>query len=251
MNPPTIAVVAGATGAVGEGIVLALLAHGWHVHALGRDAAKLDALSSRTPRLQQSQLRLHVQDFEDDASTSKTCETVLASSGKVDLVIASIGGWWQGPSLPHTTLADWRAVMRNNLDAHFLCVRQWWPVLQANPQSAYIMINGGAALSPAPLAGAVSVAASAQLMMKNALAADMQHAAPNTSPRVYSVLANTPVFTRNRTQGQANWLNTEDLTNACLICFEDHARMHHGQTLALSQKAEASKQNGDLPAHWY
>ncbi len=241
-SKPFVCVIAGATGAIGEGIALVLLADGWQVHALGRDAGKLQALHSQTPDGLRTHLHVHVQDFEDEASMDRACQAVLATSGRVDLVIASIGGWWQGPSLAQTTLADWRKVMQSNLDAHFLCARQWWPVLLANKQSAYVMINGGAALSPVPHAGPVSIAAGAQLILKNVLAAESL----NNSPRVYSVLANTPVITRKRPHGPVQWLDTQDLAKACVQCFEDTERMHNGASLVLHHKETAHAEASNL-----
>jgi NAD(P)-dependent dehydrogenase (short-subunit alcohol dehydrogenase family) len=243
---PQTAVVAGATGAVGEGVVLALISAGWHVHALGRNRDKLNSLMKRAAVHAQALLSIHVQDFEDEASTCRVCQRVMAHTDKVDMVIASIGGWWQGATIVQMPFADWRKVMQSNLDAHFLCAQQWWPVLLKQPQSAYVMINGGAALSPVPHAGAVSVAAAAQLMLKNVLATESHRHAP----RVYSVLANTPVITRDRSQGQASWLNTQDLAAACLACFEDSDGLHHGATLVLNEKTAQAIDNNVEPIHW-
>jgi NAD(P)-dependent dehydrogenase (short-subunit alcohol dehydrogenase family) len=243
---PLVSVVAGATGAVGEGIALALLAAGWHVHAMGRDAVKLQTLVSKAPDNLRLHLHTHAQDFEDEKAVDETCRDVLATEGQVDMVVASLGGWWQGPDLAQTALADWRKVMHNNLEAHFLCARQWWPVLRANPQSAYVMINGGAALSPVAQAGPVSVAAGAQLSLKNALAAESHIMAP----RVYSVLANTPVITRDCPAGRAGWLDTLDLANACISCFEDLDKSHHGATLMLNPKMNHSNHEYAKFAAW-
>jgi NADP-dependent 3-hydroxy acid dehydrogenase YdfG len=225
-----IAVVAGATGAVGEGVVFALLAAGWVVHALGRDSAKLDLLVKRAPKKVQAHLHTHLQDFEDIASTDHVCKRVISSAGKVDMVVASIGGWWQGPCLLETSLSDWRMVIRNNLDAHLLCAQQWLPTLNQNPKAAYVLINGGAALHPVLTAGAVSIAAAAQIMLKSALANE----SGSQGTRIYGVLANTPVITRDRPQGNAQWLTTADLANACLTCFEDVSRLHVGESLVLN-----------------
>jgi NADP-dependent 3-hydroxy acid dehydrogenase YdfG len=212
----------------------------------GRDAVKLEALVSRTPTNLRTHLHTHAQDFEDEKVMDRSCRDVLAIAGQVDLVIASLWGWWQGPDLSQTALADWRNVMRNNVESHFLCARQWWPVLRANPQSAYVLINGGAALSPVPNAGPVAVAAGAQLSLKNALAAELL----NKSPRVYSVLANTPVITRDRSQGRACWLDTVDLANACISCFEDFNKSRHGATLVLNPKLNHSNHEYAKFATW-
>ncbi len=227
-----VAVVVGATGAVGEGITLSLLTAGWQLHVLGRSTSKLEDLVNKTPQKLRMHLHTHAQNFEDESSMDEVCQAVLAISGRVDMVVASIGGWWQGSSMTQTTLADWRKVMRNNIDTHFLCAKQWWPVLLANTQSAYVMINGSAALSPVPHAGPASVAAGAQLIIKNALAAESH----GNAPRVYGVLANTPIITRNRAHGQAQWINTQDVADACISCYADTNRLHHGATLVLNEK---------------
>jgi NAD(P)-dependent dehydrogenase (short-subunit alcohol dehydrogenase family) len=174
-----------------------------------------------------------VQDFEDIASTDHVCKRVISSAGKVDMVVASIGGWWQGPSLLETSLSDWRTVLRNNLDAHLLCAQQWLPTLNQNPRAAYVFINGGAALHAVPTAGAVSVVAAAQIMLKSALANE----SGSQGARIYGVLANTPVITRDRSQGNAQWLTTADLANACITCFEDVSRKHTGKTIVLNVKS--------------
>lgn len=230
-----VAVVVGATGAVGEGIALSLLNAGWQLHVIGRNAAKLENLLYKTSPHLHRHLHLHVQSFEDEESMNAACQAVLAISGHVDMVVASIGSWWQGSSLAQTTLADWRKVMRDNIETHFLCAKQWWPVLLANSQAAYVMINGSAALTPVPHAGPSSVAAGAQLIMKNALAAESH----NKSPRVYGVLANTPIITRDRMYGKAHWINTQDVADACLSCYADTERLHHGATLVLNEKTIA------------
>jgi NADP-dependent 3-hydroxy acid dehydrogenase YdfG len=244
---PLVGVVAGATGALGEGITLALLAAGWRVHALGRDAEKLQSLVSRVPGNLRTNLQTHSQDFENAISTEKTCENVLAASSYVDMVVASIGAWWQGPLLHETSLEDWRAVMCNSLDAHFLCAKQWLPALRQNAQSAYVMINGGAALSPVPHAGAISVSATAQLALKNILVVE----ARDKPPRVYSVLANTPVITKHRREGKSGWLTTTDIAEACSYCHQDFSRTHHGATLTLNEKPSPSTAITQSKANWH
>jgi NAD(P)-dependent dehydrogenase (short-subunit alcohol dehydrogenase family) len=227
------AVVTGATGAVGSGIVHALLQAGWQVHAVGRDQAKLKQLTENTRIPSPEQLHCHMQTAFDAQAMAQVRSNVLAISPSLQLVVASLGGWMQGPRLVEMDTAHWQEAMQNNLQSHWLCAKQWLPALAQNASAAYVLINGGAALAPVPGAGAVSVAAGAQITLKNALARESY---PN-GPRVYTVLANTPVITQTRPHGPSTWLGTDDIAHGCIACFEDSAATHHGKTLVLGEKA--------------
>jgi NAD(P)-dependent dehydrogenase (short-subunit alcohol dehydrogenase family) len=226
------AIVVGATGAVGAGIVDALLSFGWQVHAIGRDQKKLSILQENVLKEYQQRLHCHAQHGFNAVEMARVRARVLEISPRLQLVIASLGGWKQGGKMVEVDVAQWSAVMRDNLDSHWLCAKQWLPALEQDANAAYVLINGGAALVPVPGAGPVSVAAGAQLSLKAVLA---QESYPQ-GPRVYSVLANTPVITRARPQVQKAWLSTEDIARGCIECFEDQAATKHGATLVLGRK---------------
>jgi NAD(P)-dependent dehydrogenase (short-subunit alcohol dehydrogenase family) len=226
------AVVCGATGAVGSGIAYALLASGWRVHAIGRDQSKLDALINDAPLEKKRDLHCHLQASFDASETDRIHANVVAISRSLQLVVASLGGWAQGPRLLDVSAAQWASAMQNNLDSHWLCAKQWLPALEQNEKSAYVLINGGAALAPVLGAGPVSVAAVAQLGLKAALAKETYP----KGPRVYAVLANTPVITRVRPQGLPSWIGTDDIAKACIDCFHDIGAKKHGATLIVGEK---------------
>jgi NAD(P)-dependent dehydrogenase (short-subunit alcohol dehydrogenase family) len=226
------AVVCGATGAVGSGIAYALLASGWRVHAIGRDQSKLDELGNNRPKLNKDRLHCHLQTNFNVSEMDRIRANVIAISPRLQLVVASLGGWVQGLRLIDVSAAQWSSVMQNNLDSHWLCAKQWLPALEHNEKSAYVLINGGAALAPVHGAGPVSVAAVAQLGLKAALATE----AYPKGPRVYAVLANTPVITRSRPQGLPSWIGTDDIAQACVDCFDDIGAVKHGATLIVGEK---------------
>jgi NAD(P)-dependent dehydrogenase (short-subunit alcohol dehydrogenase family) len=230
------AVVSGATGAVGSGIAYALLELGWRVHAIGRDENKLKELIDLASVTNRAHLHSHLQQTFEESEILRVRQDVPAISPRIHLAIASLGGWAQGLRLLEIDTVQWSDVMRSNLEAHWLCAKQWLPVIEQSKDSAYVLINGGAALDPVTGAGPVSIAAAAQLALKAALA---KESFPN-APRVYTVLANTPVITRLRPHGSELWIDAADVGRGCVRCFEDSVGAKHGATLVLGNKVSGT-----------
>lgn len=199
--PDGVVVVAGATGAVGEGITAALLAAGHRVVAVSRSAERVATLRSRLG-VDADRLQAAV----GDLGTPDTARAVTAglTGQPVEAVVVSVGGGWrQGPPLVEVSLEEWRAVLDAGLTVHLVAAQALLPLVRAG--GAYVAVNGSAALEPVVGAGPISVAAAAQLALARALAAEH----PDT--RVRSLLLMTPVISRRRPEGPEGWLTTEQV----------------------------------------
>ncbi len=230
-------VIGGASGAVGTGIVRHCLSQGHQVVAVVRDEAKKrllqDALGedSRTLEL----LHFVVGAYEDEAGITHL-QGQLERLGRVDIVVASLGGWYHGPSLARLPLADWNAVVNNSLSSHFHFAKALMPTLEKQRGGVYVMINGGAAEFPAPQSGVISVMAAAQKMMAQVL----HQEARAHGVQVFGVAAFALVQT-DRTAGVPGlWLSAEDIA-AYVLNLVEHpapATEHYWHKLQSS---------GDLP----
>src|SRR5271166_4641425 len=133
-------VVAGGTGEVGEGIVRQLALAGATVIVPARSEAKLDAIRQRLGK-ERERVQGMVGEF---ATLPDACEIRdrILEGGPVDIVVASLGGWWQGGTLPEVAMEEWDRVIENNLTTHFVVARTYIPVLQGREGSRYIQITG-------------------------------------------------------------------------------------------------------------
>ena len=104
-----LALVAGGAGAVGEGVVRALLAAGARVAVPSRTAERLDALAERLGR--PDGLVGLVGDVGDEAGAVAVRDELVVTAGPPDLVVASVGGWRSGPPLSETPVQVWRDVV--------------------------------------------------------------------------------------------------------------------------------------------
>jgi NAD(P)-dependent dehydrogenase (short-subunit alcohol dehydrogenase family) len=212
------AVVAGGTGAVGEGIVRTLAGAGVTVLVPARSREKLDRLRDRLHASAAARVHGDVVALDDVAAVEAWRDGVVREHGPIDAVVASLGGWWQGEPLARLDEATWRKVLDDGLHAHFRFARAMVPHLAARPTS-YTFVNGFSARAPYPLAGPVSVSAAAQLMLAQVLAAEHQEA-----PLRVNALVLGPVITRVRPSGQTGWITADDVGRIALAVARGDAR---------------------------
>lgn len=239
--------VLGAAGDVGEGLVRRLLAHGAQVSAVSRNADRLRALADRldvtrpTSELAgdaRARLTLHVADVghPDDGPRLRDALAEEALHG----VVVSLGGWRQGARVVDMSVAVWQEALDQSLGAHHHAARLLLPLVQDVSHGSYTLINGGAAQHPVPGAGAMCVAAAAQLMLKDVLAAEHQ----NDAVRVNTLLLATPVRTRSRPSGADGWISADDAGNWASYLLSP-VSAHRGATVVLDARHAA---RGGLPA---
>ncbi|MGD1840622.1 MAG: SDR family NAD(P)-dependent oxidoreductase [Thermonemataceae bacterium] len=201
-------VLAGGTGAVGEGIAKALISDGATIIVPFRTEAKKEQLQDYLTESPREQLVLYKANVGDPKGVKAFKTQVINEFGKIDMTIASLGGWVQGHDLVDTPIDLWQEILQNNLTSHFLFASAFVPVLKAQNEGLYVNINGGAQDFVAPKAGSMTIISSAQEAMTRVL----HEEAKKASYRIRSVAAFTPVKTRARgEQVQPNWVSAEDI----------------------------------------
>lgn len=218
-----IVVIAGGTGAVGEGIVKSLLHEGAITIVPVRTKAKGEVLKSYVQDHQNLYLWENEESEDDNAANLK--KWVVEKFGRIDLAIASLGGWYQGGRLDQMPTEDWHMVMNNNLNSHFYFAKAMMSYFHEVDAGMFVMINGGAAEMVVPGAASMSIIAMAQLTMTQALAAE----AKGTNIKVHSVIAITPVKTRARPVTPPSWISAEEIGDYILGLFvkRDGAQVVH------------------------
>lgn len=226
-----MAVVAGGTGDVGEGVVRSFLGAGARVVVPSRSGAALAALRERLTAAgsDPGDALVGVEaNVGDEAGALAFRESLLDRGLLPDAVVASLGGWWSGPQLARLPLARWQEAVDMGLTAHFVCAKTLLPLLAEREGTSYTFVNGGAALHPVPGSGPVSVSAAAQAMLKDVFAAE------TPGVRVQTLLLATPVLTRSRPDGPAEWV-TADAAGAYAVHLASPAgAVSRGQTVVFS-----------------
>lgn len=204
--------VAGASGAVGEGIVAELLQLGHSVTIVLRKASQFTALKDYldTEGVEINNLNGVVNRFEND----KEIHTLQAelSKKKIDAAIVSLGGWYHGKRLHELPLSDMQQVIEGGLFSHLRFAKSVLPVLEQQGYGHYFMINGGASEHVVPHSGIISIVAAAQKMMTKVLFQEFRE-----SPiHICAVAAFDVVKTRQRANRDDLWLSPREITHYIL-----------------------------------
>jgi 3-oxoacyl-[acyl-carrier protein] reductase len=198
--------VAGGTGGVGEGIVRALLDAGHRVIVPSRSAERLDRLRRDVGGGTALITFTGAIGTIDGARTIR--DRIASEIGRLDVLIPSLGGWWEG-GLLDATPAVWDTVMDEMLRTHYVFAHVFVPVLRAQADGGrYIGIGGGAAYHPIHNSSFVSIAAAAQLMLTRALRREIDDPAVD----ILELVVDGPVRTRDSESiARPEWITADDV----------------------------------------
>ena len=184
-----IAVVTGAGAGIGRATVLALAREGADTVATDIDLVAAERTALEAGKLGRQALALD-HDAGDESHWQRVIEATLSRFGRIDVLVNNAG---IGPtkSLLETSLADWRAVMRVNLDGVFLGTRIALDAMRETAdrprKSSGSIINMSSVLGQVGLAETAPYCASKAGVRLLTKAAALESAAKGWSVRVNSV----------------------------------------------------------------
>jgi 3-oxoacyl-[acyl-carrier protein] reductase len=228
-----IALIAGGTGTVGECVVRAFLRAGATVIVPSRSADKIASLREFLGDDAGQRLTTLVADIGDPQGAETLRAQVLERFGRLDTVVASLGGTWEArlPTI-EVPVETWDEYHQSNLKAHFLAARTLLPVLAQRPRSSYTLLGGVSALVPVPLYSPVAINSAAQLMMARILMQEMK----TTRVRINQVMCGY-INTRARAgHARPEWITADEVGRFCAYLASSEGAMINGGILQLGDK---------------
>ena len=223
-------IVAGGAGAVGEGIVRALIARNCQVVVPSRDGKRLKALQDtlgNPPHLTLLEGNIVDPDDGDDIR-----QQLLKRFTNLDGLVVAVGGWWQGANLLDVSLDTFESQVHRILFSHFVIAKTFLPCLSAsgrNPSATFI--GGSASEDPVPGAGPTSIAGAAQIMLVRALAAES-----TDQPVRINELVLGPVATRKTPTPDPTWITADDVGQVCADLASEASTIR-GQVIRIYDRA--------------
>jgi NAD(P)-dependent dehydrogenase (short-subunit alcohol dehydrogenase family) len=208
--PMKRALVVGAAGDVGQGIVSELLAGGYQVIAAGRTESSLHVLAQRLD----AQLSIVVGSLEDEESTRKLLEQAK-TGGELDVVVVSVNGPRSLKPILEQTVDQLVTTFRSDVLTHFNAAKTFIPKISAG--GCFISIGGGMADFVAPGYSHLSMAQAALRMMLRYFAKEFR----GSSVRIHELLIASMVNGEKRRQeAEPSWVTDADIGRHVLAVLE-------------------------------
>jgi rhamnose utilization protein RhaD (predicted bifunctional aldolase and dehydrogenase)/NAD(P)-dependent dehydrogenase (short-subunit alcohol dehydrogenase family) len=147
-----VALVTGAASGIGKACVGSLLARGAAVVGLDIDS-RIASLHDRPDYLGL------IADVTDETQLAAALERTARTYGGLDMLILNAGMFPPGRRIESLTTMEWDKVMRLNLDANLMLMREAHPLLRLAPNGGRIVVIGSKNV-PAPGPGAAAYSAS-------------------------------------------------------------------------------------------
>ncbi|MDH3371630.1 MAG: bifunctional aldolase/short-chain dehydrogenase, partial [Gammaproteobacteria bacterium] len=166
-----IALVTGAASGIGKACVDSLLARGAAVVGLDINAS-ISSLYNRPDYLGL------VCDVTDEKQLAEALEKTARTFGGLDMLILNAGMFPPGCRIDALGTAEWGKVMRLNLDANLMLMREAHPLLKLAPNGGCVVVIGSKNV-PAPGPGAAAYSASKAALNQLARVAALEWGADN------------------------------------------------------------------------
>lgn len=197
-------VIFGGTGSVGEGILRSYLKSNATVIIPSRSEKSRDNLLDILGEIgKNDRLKFIISDYSTFENAEKTAQKIEQEFGKIDHVIACIGGWWSGGPIWKVTEQAWNNQFVQLATSHMAVARAWIPRL--NNENSYQVISGGSGTHPVEGSGIVSMQHASLIMMARALGLETID-----KTRVFVFVLGV-VNSRNRPAHKSYWITAEQV----------------------------------------
>lgn len=223
---------------MGEYLTQTFLKEGATVIVPSRTQEKLDGLREFLGELAAERLELLVGDLGDPQKAAQVRERVLSRHGKLDAVVASLGGSWE-ERLPllQVSMDTIREYQNSNLNSHLITAQTFLPVLAQHENTSYTLLGGLSAVFPVPLYSPVAIHSAAQLMMVKVLQAELRESPVRINQVMYKI-----INTRARSaHAKPEWVTAGEVAAFIAYLASDEARGLSGGILQFGDRPPRTK----------
>ena len=238
MATKIIAVVTGATGALGSAVTKELLSHGIHVIGTYRTEESVAALRADLGPLIDHFEGLRA-DVTDEASVATLFEAVKREHGQVDILVNIVGTYSGGKEIWNATVEEWDLMMRINLRSAFLCCRAVLPMMIERNYGKIVNIAARPALEKRyrAKAAAYSVSKAGVLVLTETIAEEVKKMDINVNAVLPSTI-DTEENRRNMPQADfSKWVPAAEIAVVIMGLVSDPMRPVSGSAVTVYGKA--------------
>lgn len=157
--------VADGTGAIGAGIVRALLQDDAVVIVPAKSAHKIIWLKEYVADIKTGKLATILTDYPDYDKAFDIAEHITGEFGEIDLAVSVFDTPPASPSLTELEISDWQKMTEENITSTFICARVFLSIMKEKKKGTYITISNADDLEKKPWLTLANIAATTQVEM--------------------------------------------------------------------------------------
>jgi len=227
-----VAVVAGGTGALGQAVTLRLLADGAVVDVPYAVEEERERLTQRVAAADRQRLVVQAVDVIDIKAMTAFAEGIVAARGKIDILVAGVGGF-AGGSLLETDVETWKRMLDLNLTSAFSVAKALVPAMVRARYGRVVVVASRAVVPPAGGFIAYTVAKAGAIAFTQALALETR----THGITVNAVLPSTMDTPANRAampdSDRKGWVPVEAVADAIAMLVREASAHITGTLLAI------------------
>ena len=227
-----VAVVTGGTGALGQAVAMRLLADGAIVAVPYAVEEERERLTQRVATADRQRLILQAADVIDVKAMTAFAEGVVATRGKIDILVAGVGGF-AGGSLLETDLVTWKRMLDLNLTSVFSAAKAVVPAMVRARYGRVVVVASRAVVPPAGGFIAYTVAKAGAIAFTQALSQETRA----QGITVNAVLPSTMDTPANRAgmpdSDRKGWVPVEAVAEAIAMLAREASAHITGTLLAI------------------
>lgn len=230
-----VAIITGASGALGRETVRVFLDDGAHVAACDVVEMSLDAMGL-SPGTRHRCMPVRY-DVTVEQGAADLVAHALRQFGRIDILVNIVGGWKGGVPLHETPVAEWDAMLTLNLTSAFLCCRAALPHMLARKSGRVINISSRTAVVPAAKQAPYNAAKAGVIALTQTLAEEVKHGGVTVNcvlPSILDTDANRKAFPK---ADYEKWVKPADLARVLAFLASDAASQVTGAAIPVYGRA--------------
>lgn len=227
-----VAIVTGATGALGKVVTRDLAAAGAKLALLGTHLDRLEAVASELG-LPSDRWIGQAADLTDPEATASAIDAVLVHFGHADILVHLVGGWAGGSTASDTPLDTFTSMLDQHLWTTLHVTRALTPHLATRNWGRIVAISSPIASHPTAKMSAYAVAKAAQEALLVTLSRELAESGTTVNMLLVRTIDKGHVRDSEPTPKNASWTTPEEISAALMYLLSDEAGVVNGARIPL------------------
>jgi NAD(P)-dependent dehydrogenase (short-subunit alcohol dehydrogenase family) len=233
-----VAIVTGATGALGRVVTKMLLSEGARVVSTFRSDGKRSELGDFVGEGGKMLTSIQV-DVTDEKSVQAMFQKVSDMYSRVDILLNIVGAYKGGADVANTKESDWDFMMNVNLKSAFLCCKTALPYMQNQNYGKIVNVSSRTAVEKRyrSKSGAYAVSKAGVIVLTETVAEEVKKYDINVNcimPSTIDTLANRRDFTD---ADFSKWVKPDQIAKVILFMVSDDSKIISGASIPVYGKA--------------